>query len=599
MENLDYGIIGNCRTAALVSKYGSIDWLCFPDFDSPSVFAKILDKERGGSFEIVTDRDYAVSQQYVPGTNILCTTFSNGKDIFEIMDFFPRYKTGDEAADYYLPPELYRYIRVIQGNPRFRVIYNPALDYARERVNHRIPDGYIRTGPESNPKDSVYLYSSLPLKSVLESEELVPAKEEFFLLSYNQKLIDIDIRRVHLEYSRTKVYWLNWTNRSKKFKDYSAQVERSMLILKLMSYQPTGAVLAAVTTSIPETLGEVRNWDYRFCWLRDASMSIETLLSIGHKGAAKRFISFIKGILRKKSDAFQIMYGIRGERMLTEEILTHLTGYEGSAPVRIGNAAYHQKQNDSLGYLMDVIYKYYLYFPGTLDEIEDIWEVVKNIVRSVYDEWRNPDQGIWEIRNSSSHYVFSKVMCWVALDRAVRIAQLLGKESYAKTWQQEASLIKKDVHDNGWKEEIGSFSQTYSNLELDSSLLLMEEYGFIDAMDPRFLSSVKAIKEGLMHEGLMYRYKNKDDFGLPSSAFTICTFWLIRALYVTGEKEEARALFDRLLSYSNHLGLFSEDLDFKTKRQLGNFPQAYSHLALINTVELLARENITSRFIRP
>ncbi|MFA7180820.1 MAG: glycoside hydrolase family 15 protein, partial [Bacteroidales bacterium] len=234
-----------------------------------------------------------------------------------------------------------------------------------------------------------------------------------------------------------------------------------------------------------------------------------------------------------------------------------------------------------------------------LDEIEDIWEVVKNIVRSVYDEWRNPDQGIWEIRNSSSHYVFSKVMCWVALDRAVRIAQLLGKESYAKTWQQEASLIKKDVHDNGWKEEIGSFSQTYSNLELDSSLLLMEEYGFIDAMDPRFLSSVKAIKEGLMHEGLMYRYKNKDDFGLPSSAFTICTFWLIRALYVTGEKEEARALFDRLLSYSNHLGLFSEDLDFKTKRQLGNFPQAYSHLALINTVELLARENITSRFIRP
>lgn len=599
MENLDYGIIGNCRTAALVSRDGSIDWLCFPDFDSQSVFAKLLDKGKGGSFGIETDEGYSATQRYINGTNVLCTTFSNGKDGFEILDFMPRYKTGDDATDYYLPAEVYRYVRVLDGSPSFRVRYNPSLNYAREEVIHEVTGGYIRSGSVIDQRNSVYLYSSISLDKIVEGEDIWPSNEEFFLLSYNQKLINVDIRRVYLEYSRTKVYWLNWINRSKRFHEYSDVVERSMLILKLMSYQPTGAVLAAVTTSIPETIGEVRNWDYRFCWLRDASMSIETLMSMGHQGAARRFISFVKSIIRSKNDTFQIMYGIRGERILTEEILPHLAGYEGSSPVRTGNAAYHQKQNDSLGYLMDVIYKYYLYFPGTLDEIEDIWEVVKNIVRTVYEEWRNPDQGIWEIRNSSSHFVFSKVMCWVALDRAVRIAQLLDKESYAHEWKKEADQIKGDIHTNGWKEELGSFSQTYSNMEADSSLLLMEEYGFIEASDPRYISTVKAIKERLMYKGLMFRYKNHDDFGLPSSAFTICTFWLIRALYVTGQQEEARLLFDKLLSYSNHLGLFSEDLDFDTKRQLGNFPQAYSHLALINTVELLAREKIGSRFIKP
>jgi GH15 family glucan-1,4-alpha-glucosidase len=599
MENLDYGIIGNCRTAALVSRDGSIDWLCFPDFDSQSVFAKILDKGKGGSFGIETDEGYIATQRYINGTNVLCTTFSNGKDSFEVLDFMPRYKTGDDATDYYLPAEVYRYVRVLDGSPSFRVRYNPSLNYAREEVKHEIAGGYIRSGSVADQRNSVYLYSSISLDKIVEGEDIWPSNEEFFLLSYNQKLINVDIRRVYLEYSRTKVYWLNWINRSKRFHEYSDVVERSMLILKLMSYQPTGAVLAAVTTSIPETIGEVRNWDYRFCWLRDASMSIETLMSMGHQGAARRFISFVKSIIRSKNDTFQIMYGIRGERILTEEILPHFAGYEGSSPVRIGNAAYHQKQNDSLGYLMDVIYKYYLYFPGTLDEIEDIWEVVKNIVRTVYEEWRNPDQGIWEIRNSSSHFVFSKVMCWVALDRAVRIAQLLDKESYAGEWKKEADEIRRDIHTNGWKEELGSFSQTYSNMEADSSLLLMEEYGFIEATDPKYIRTVHTIEEKLMHKGLMFRYKNHDDFGLPSSAFTICTFWLIRALYVTGQEEAARQLFDQLLSYSNHLGLFSEDLDFDTKRQLGNFPQAYSHLALINTVELLAREKIGSRFIKP
>lgn len=287
----------------------------------------------------------------------------------------------------------------------------------------------------------------------------------------------------------------------------------------------------------------------------------------------------------------EIKKGIRGERKLTEVILDHLSGYKNSKPVRIGNDAYHQRQNDSFGYLMDLIYQYYRLMPGTLDEIEDMWEMVKSIMMTVVEDWRKPDKGIWEIRGEGQHFVSSKVMCWVALDRGARIARILNKYENSRRWEEEADAIKADVMRNGWKEEIQSFSQAYGNLDLDSSLLLMEPYGFIDADDIRYHKTVKAVKKSLLHKGLMYRYNTHDDFGCPSSAFTICTFWLIRALYVIGEKDEARCLFDEILQYSNHLGLFSEDIDFETKEQLGNFPQAYSHLALVNTAVLFAEED--------
>ena len=360
------------------------------------------------------------------------------------------------------------------------------------------------------------------------------------MLSYNEKVIPIDIEREKIEYCRTLVYWLNWTDRSKKYTLYNDVIERSLFVLKLMSYH-NGAVLAALTTSLPEAVGEVRNWDYRFCWLRDASMSIETMFQIGHTGAAKRFMKFIQSTFVSKHD-YQIMYGIRGEHQLTEVILDHLSGYKHSKPVRIGNDAYHQKQNDSFGYLMDLIYQYYRLMPGTLDEIED---------------------------------------------------------NYSERWQLEAEKIKKDVMKYGWNKELQSFTQTYDNQAMDSSLLLMEPYGFIEADDIRYHQTVEAVRKALFHKGLMYRYNSKDDFGLPTSAFTICTFWLIRALFVTGHKEEARCLFDEVLKYSNHLGLFSEDIDFETKEQLGNFPQAYSHLALVNTAILFAEEEKRLSFIRP
>jgi GH15 family glucan-1,4-alpha-glucosidase len=310
-------------------------------------------------------------------------------------------------------------------------------------------------------------------------------------------------------------------------------------------------------------------------------------------------MDYLKGILKSKYDSFQTMYGIRGERELSEITLPHLAGYENSKPIRIGNAAFSQRQNDVFGYLLNIIYQYYRVFPGTLDEIEDIWEIVRNICRTISTHWEKPDKGIWEIRNEEKHFVFSKVMCWVAMDRATEIATLLNKKYYAETWRSIANDIKEDVLKNGWKEHLQSFTQTYCNSELDASLLLMADYGFIAYDDPKYQKTVMAVKNELFYNGLVYRYKNPDDFGKQASSFTICTFWLIQALFRIGEKEESRIIFENLLAHGNHLGLFSEGMDFTTKRLLGNFPQAYSHLALINTATMFSEEKVIPKFIKP
>ena len=595
-DNLDFGVIGNCKTAALVSKCGSIEWLCFPDFDSPSIFCGLLDRDRGGRFRFLLPEESVCSQEYLSNTNILKTRFATPSSSFEVLDFMPRYRIS--GTEYYMPPEIYRLLRPISGTPRLRVEYDPMMNYARELPIHEVLKGYLRTASEKNKNDNVYLYSSLDMDAILTGREISLEKVEFFLLSYYQKIIPIDLERVNLELERTKIYWMNWANRSVKFEKYGDITTRSLLVLKLMTVERTGAILAALTTSVPEVPGGERNWDYRYCWLRDASMSIDTLLRMGHPHAAKRFLRFIKHIVRSKQESFQIMYGIRGEPVLTEETLDHLAGYDGSKPVRVGNAAYMQKQNDALGYLLDVIKTYYYCFSGTLDDLEEMWEIVKKVVKTIMSDWGKPDQGIWEFRTKEDHFVFSKVMCWVALDRAAQIASYLGRSEYEKRVRVYAQAIRDDVFTNGWNEKIQSFTQVYGGTDVDASLLLMEQYGFIEAIDPRYMKTVDRIKQELLHNGLMYRYKNSDDFGAPESAFTICSFWLVRALYVTGRREEAQTLFDELIACSNHVGLLSEDLDFSTRRQLGNFPQAYSHLALIDVVELITQRRFWSKFIQ-
>ncbi|MBT9188416.1 MULTISPECIES: glycoside hydrolase family 15 protein [Zobellia] len=579
MDNLDYGIIGNCRSAALISKTGSVDWCCLPEFDSPSVFGKLLDEEIGGSFEILVDDSYKIEQKYESRTCILITKFTNGDDCFEIHDFMPRYHKED--GTYVAPPEFIRYVRLVEGTPKFKVLYNPKLEYAAGETKSYIKKDFIASLTHEIKFDTVFLYTSFDKEAVLEGKEITLTEDGFFLMGYNEKIFLPSTTKAYLELERTKVYWLTWSSRTPKYKKFNDEISRSALTLKLLSYDKTGAVLAAATTSLPETIGEVRNWDYRFCWIRDASMVIKVVSELGHKNIARRYLKFIIDLIPDKAEKLQIMYGINKEKKLTEETLEHLSGYKGSKPVRIGNAAYHQKQNDIYGILMDVIYEQMVKFSVDIENGEDLWSITKGIVWIVGNNWHEADKGIWEFRTEDRHFTFSKVLCWTALDRAIKVAEMLGKTHKIEKWEPLREEIWNDIYENAWNEEVGAYTQSYGSKHLDASVLLMESYGCVDASDERYKKTVKAIGKDLSNDGLLYRYKNEDDFGLPSSSFTVCTFWYVNSLFKIGEHDEALKQFEKLLSYSNHLGLFSEDLDFKTKRLLGNFPQAYSHLALI------------------
>ncbi|GET30842.1 glycoside hydrolase family 15 protein [Prolixibacter sp. SD074] len=581
MDNLNYGIVGNCKSAALVSKDGSLDWLCLPKFDSSSVFGRLLDDEKGGHMAILPEKLSESKQFYLPRTNILCTRFECEDGIFEVHDFMPRYENQKEK--YYSPPDIIRYFRHITGNPSFRIVYDPRLEYAEFETKTVVNEHYVKSNTNKGPYDSLYMYTSFDKQKLVAGEVLHLPEDQFILVSYNQKLLKQDVKRAYLKLMRTQVYWLNWSERTTRFKEYNDEINRSALTLKLLSYEKTGAVLAALTTSLPETIGEERNWDYRFCWIRDASMVVRIMTGLGHLSLTKHYLDFIISLLPEKDERIQIMYGINGEKKLSEKVLKHLKGYEGSCPVRIGNAAYKQKQNDIYGILVDVVYQQFKLFPASLEYSEELWTLVRNVVKMVERNWQKPDKGIWEFRNESRHFTFSKVLCWVAIDRAVKIGNLLKQEELFTDWERLRDRIRDSILKNAWSEEKQSFTQSYGSEDLDASVLLMESYGFVQASDPRFKSTVLAVQRELEYNGLMYRYKNADDFGEPQSAFTICSFWLVNSLYKSGYKEEARERFNQLLLYSNHLGLFSEDLDFKTKRMLGNFPQAYSHMAMIES----------------
>ena len=579
-DNINYGIIGNCQSSALIYKDSSIDWCCFPKFDSPSIFAKIIDNSIGGFFKVDTVGNYNISQEYFKNTCILKTSFNNGFDEFHIIDYMPRYQTKKKS--YYSPPEITRIVKHIKGNPKIRITYDPRLDYSIGKTKSYVKSNFIVSISENENYETLYLYSNASLNAIINNEVIELESDLFFKISYYEKLISPKFKEISLEFNKTKKYWINWINKTPKFKKYNNEILRSALTLKLLTYQKTGAVLAAVTTSLPETIGEERNWDYRFCWIRDASMVIKVVAKLGHKNIVKNFIKFIINVIPDKNEKLQIMYGINGEKILEEKTLDHFSGYLDSSPVRIGNAAYNQKQNDIYGILMDAIHYQIEKFPTENEEYEELWSIVKSIVWIVKNNWKQPDKGIWEFRNEDKHFTFSKLLSWVAIDRAIKISILINKSSNIKKWKSIRKEIYNDILENGWNKKIGAFTQSYGSDSLDASLLLMESYEFIKSNNFKYVKTVKAIEKDLMNDGLLFRYKNEDDFGFPSSSFTVCSFWYINSLYKIGEKEKSKNYFEKILKYSNHLGLYSEDLDFKSKRLLGNFPQAYSHLALID-----------------
>ena len=580
-RGLNYGIIGNCKSSALINENSSIDWCCLPQFDSSSVFCKILDKDNGGSLKIECNDDFTISQKYLDKTAIIITTFKNDDSEFDVVDFMPRFK--DDNDRYYSSPEIQRILIPKKGTPIFKVVYSPKLDYAKGKTKNYIKKNFIVSVLDEDIYETLFLYSNIDKKSIIDSKEIYLNEIKYINLSYNEKIDLPSIENSLLEYEKTKAYWLNWCNKTSSFKSYNSEIIRSAITLKLLTFEKTGAVLAAVTTSIPETIGEVRNWDYRFCWIRDASMVIKIIAKLGHQRIVKNFIDFIVNLIPNKNEKLQIMYGIDGQKTLNEKTLDHLSGYKNSKPVRVGNAAYIQKQNDIYGILMDAIHFQIDTYKDDNYKYEELWSIVKSVVWVVEKNWKNPDKGIWEFRNEDQHFTFSKVLCWVAIDRAIKISNIIQRGEKAKKWETLRDKIREDIMNNAWSSDKKAFTQIYGSSDLDASVLLMESYGFIEAKNPKYISTVEAIGRELLKNDLLFRYKNNDDFGEPKSSFTVCTFWYINSLFKIGKIEESKKLYDKLLSYSNHLGLFSEDLDFKSKELLGNFPQAYSHLALIET----------------
>jgi GH15 family glucan-1,4-alpha-glucosidase len=598
----NYGIIGNLRTAALVGMDGSIDWLCLPNFDSPSVFAALLDDHKGGRFRICPSREPRRHMQlYWPDTNILITRFLHDDGVGEIEDYMP---VGGIGA---VPDELIRRVRVARGKLAFHLECRPAFDYARaEHKTHVGKQGARFDGPQF----SLGLASPVPLhrdhNGVHADFTLDEGESATFVL---RRLSPEDrtgccpsAEEAEALFRETVGFWRRWLSRCTYAGRWREMIQRSALTLKLLTFEPTGAIVAAPTCSLPEGIGGQRNWDYRFTWVRDAAFTVYGFLRIGFTDEAARFMDWLKDRWQDASidgpGPLQLMYGIDGRAELTEETLDHLEGYRGSRPVRIGNGAYRQLQLDIYGELLDAVYLHNKYVaPVGFDN----WTHLRGLVDWLCENWRREDEGIWEVRGGRRHFVYSKVMSWVALDRGLRLADKRSFPADRVRWLKVRDDIYEEVMSKGWNPRRQAFVQSYGSDALDGSTLLMPLVFFMAPNDPRMLQTVDAIrrpfdKGGLSAEGLVYRYDEAAaPDGLPGGqgTFNLGSFWLVEALTRAGRTnpallEDARLLFEQMLGYANHLGLFAEETG-DSGEALGNFPQAFSHLALISAAFNLDR----------
>jgi GH15 family glucan-1,4-alpha-glucosidase len=579
MENiippLDHGAIGNGRVLALIAPTTRIEWLCLPRFDSPSVFASLLDPDRGGSFSFEpADAGARMEMTYVANTNVLRTRVTASDGVFDVFDYAPRVPAG---ATVDAPLEIHRLLVPREGHAHVRVRFDPRPDYARvvpEIVE--VPHGLDVLAPAIR----LCLRSNVPAPYLLNGLSIRVDEPRFFILSCEKPPGLDSMAAVRQVLDQTIAGWRAWAKTCALPSFAEREVLRSALCLKLHVFEETGAIIAAATTSIPEAAGTQRTWDYRYCWLRDAAFVVEALRRLSHLAEGEAFVRFLRTVAEQ--GPLQPVYGIGGERDLPEQHLDHLTGFAGGRPVRIGNAAHLQTQHDLMGEMVLCLETLFTDVRVVVEDGDDVFGLVERLVDEAIAVAPSDDTGPWEFRTRLRPYTFSKVLCWVAAHRGARLATLQGRTDRADAWDRWAARQQREILDAAYSHELGFFTQALGGEHPDASLLLLPTFGIIDARDPRFVSTVRAYERELVEGGLMLRYRHTDDFGATTSAFSVCSFWWVEALAMMGELEQAVALFNRLLTYANPLGLFSEDIDPKTGQLLGNFPQAYTHVGLIH-----------------
>jgi GH15 family glucan-1,4-alpha-glucosidase len=590
----DYGVIGDMHTAALVGLDGSIDWYCAPRFDSPSVFAALLDARKGGRFQLSPSGSFTTKQSYEGETNVLSTIFDSKQGRIKLTDFMPCFMEKGELKGL---QEIHRIVDCVEGELGLRLIFQPRLDYARGNTKlTETAEGFTA----KNRGQQVNLASSVKLrvadKDILTSEfRLSKDQRAVFVLKWGRNSsIPATRYETGKKLSRTLSYWKRWVGHVKYQGPFRANVVRSCLVLKLLQYAPTGAMVAAVTTSLPESIGTLRNWDYRYSWIRDNALSVLALSEAGASREALDYARWLINLRRHSKEKLQIMMGIGGEREIPETTLDHLEGYRRSSPVRVGNAASKQLQLDVYGILAD-----YVYFLHTLGWTTG--QVYENLVRYSADqamkEWQSPDSGIWEIRQPKT-FVESTMWCYVALDRAIKMARELGYDEDWQRWEPVRKKIKSHILLEGWSEKKKAFAMVFGGEDLDAANLLMPLVGFLPAKDPKMTSTIQRIREELSEDDLIYRYKVDDGQLGKEGTFTVCSFWMVDCLTRLGKLREAEGLLNQLIKRSNHLGLYSEEIDPKTGEALGNFPQAYTHMGLITASVHLEEARRKSGLIR-
>lgn len=598
----DYALISDCHSAALVSRDGSIDWCCFHRFDARPVFGRLLDWGRGGHCLVASAGPYRSSRRYLPGTNVLETRFeSDGGDV-TVTDLFPIRESSpmDDPAAVHPYHQLIRLVRCEAGEVEVRLEFVPRFDYG-----YTIPQLTLR-GPDLatvfGGADALLVQTDLPLEqSELSScsgrRRLRAGEEATVIVSYAIPH-ELRLKRVEPAECRRRVdvtcrFWREWSQRCSYQGRYRKHVVRSALVLKGLTNAPSGAIVAAPTTSLPEDVGGVRNWDYRYTWLRDSSFTLYALFSLGYTEEAHAFMRWLERTTAGRASDLQVLYGVGGERFLPELELDLLEGYRGSRPARVGNQATTQFQLDIYGEVMDTAWLYHRYGG---DIASEFWDFLVRVVEHVSDHWEEPDEGIWEMRGGRRHFVYSKVMAWVAVDRALKLAKARRLPADTQRWTALRDQIRHRIETEGVDRATGAFTQSFGSTAMDASNLLMPLIRFLPAGDPRVAATVREVQRRLSRNGLVYRYLETDD-GLPGgeAAFTICSFWLVDNLVLAGQLERGRELFERLLGYLNDVGLLAEQIDPTSGGQVGNFPQAFSHVGLINSALQIARaENRTA-----